>query len=499
MFDTTLFNERLKALYALKANNPYVRIQWKTDGELAQNAKGVLDDIAIQLKGLISDKHLISGNFEVKAARGIAFYPRNPWIGVFIDGETARNGVYPVLTFDADGFFIGCADSIACPQPGFRAECYSESELAGGNVPFSDKIKFDEHLARGAVWFPRDVYVMPEALADALRCAVTVRERFRSGQVQKFRPDEQQFDWCKVVEVDDPYKWMEFVHRMNAHRDGEKESHWAFRGQGNSKWGLASSLERMIRYDSGRIADDDESLIFRKEREAIAAFRRELSKDFGYRTHRDIDLLALMQHYGGKTRLLDFTLSPLMALFMAKEQFDGLAFGNKTMAEKDEFGNVKDDTSLGLSVWAIDLALFRPPCEWVDFINRAARDANAILTNGSSEEFPVLPVFPEIGSARLSAQDGLFIMPWRLNKPLMAALSEMVRSRIGSTSSDDYVLEPLNKLMQTTQCSFSAYKFVFTPNASRHVAAMLDEFRFTAKAAYPDLEGLAKSVTPKID
>lgn len=501
MFDETRFNELLKQFYELKAKNLYRRADWKTDGALVKTVRGLLDEVAEQLKYLICDNGLITDNFTVKAAKGVTYYPRVPWIGVFIEKETARNGVYPVIAFSegAEGFFIGCADSIASPQLGFSDECYSKLELESGEIPFNEVIHYDNHLARDATWFSRDIVVSRDNLSVALTKAIDIRRRFRCDKSKPFDPDVRLYDWCKVVTVDNPYKWLSFIRIMNEAGNSGEESHWVFRGQGNSDWGLASSLERMITYDSGRIEDSEELKILRKEHEAIATFKRELSKDFAYSTHNNIDLLSLMQHYGSKTRLLDFTTSPLMALFMANEQFDGIDAGNKTIKDEDEFGNITKIDTRCLSVWAINLTLFRQPNKWVDFIEALAKDADMVLRTVDPQTITgsIIPVFPNIGSARLSAQDGLFLMSRRLNRPLMSYLSEIIKSR-PLYDEKDYVKQNLDEILQAKKIQCFAYKFDFPRQSIREIKMMLRDLKVSAKLAYPDLEGLAKSVTPEL-
>ena len=53
MFDEARFNELLKQFYELKAKNLYRRADWKTDGALVKTVRGLLDEVAEQLKYLI--------------------------------------------------------------------------------------------------------------------------------------------------------------------------------------------------------------------------------------------------------------------------------------------------------------------------------------------------------------------------------------------------------------------------------------------------------------
>jgi hypothetical protein len=87
---------------------------------------------------------------------------------------------------------------------------------------------------------------------------------------------------------------------------------WAFRGQANANWVLNNAIERtdFIRFHKGMEAD------------FVAEFQRGarnyLTKD--ETPGHLIEWLALMQHHGAPTRLLDLTKSPFIAAYFAFEQ-----------------------------------------------------------------------------------------------------------------------------------------------------------------------------------
>lgn len=91
---------------------------------------------------------------------------------------------------------------------------------------------------------------------------------------------------------------------------------YSYRGQSNHEWPLKTSIERFFENRKLLIGKTEiENKILQKYRTEFSIFSQELGYDPN--SQKPLDALADIQHYGGPTRLLDFTSSFNTALFFA--------------------------------------------------------------------------------------------------------------------------------------------------------------------------------------
>jgi hypothetical protein len=107
---------------------------------------------------------------------------------------------------------------------------------------------------------------------------------------------------------------------LEQYGDGEKQRHFAFRGQADSRWSLRTSLAR--HFDKNPI---DPHQWRRRELKMYQMFRERL-RQICPRMYDDwspLDILSLMQHHEAPTRLLDFTFCPAVAAYFAVKNTQG--------------------------------------------------------------------------------------------------------------------------------------------------------------------------------
>ncbi|RJF92238.1 FRG domain-containing protein [Noviherbaspirillum saxi] len=242
--------------------------------------------------------------------------------------------------------------------------------------------------------------------------------------------------------------WNEFV-ALNAQLDG-----WAFRGQQDARWALISSLSRYLE----AFIPERPTWRIREER-AIRIFKR---KAHNYLTNpavldNDLRCLALMQHHGAPTRLLDFTKSPFVAAFFAMESAvtDAAVFALNTP-------KLWNATPVNNSL--LDREYIDPRTEG-NFERYFLRNDHQILWIGEPTEM----------DQRLVAQSGTMVVPGVLDKSLDEILCEYPEKD-------------------------SLIKKIVLPHSIREEAMKaLYRMNITNATLFPDLDGLARSIRVELE
>ena len=216
---------------------------------------------------------------------------------------------------------------------------------------------------------------------------------------------------------------------------------WAYRGHEQADWPLLSSLGR---YFSDMNIDTDEWN--HCENRALRIFKRKASHFLQHIPERDDDFqwLAIMQHHGAPTRLLDFTWSPYVAVFFALERAQGEA-----------------------AVWALKPPKSITPIGGRSFTLEETHCTRTILGArvGLGEPY-VLP-------RRLIAQSGTLVVPGEVGLPI-----------------DSLVDDPEHDLV----------KLVLPADRIRRTAMReLYRMNLTNATLFPGLDGLARSLAYELE
>jgi hypothetical protein len=233
-----------------------------------------------------------------------------------------------------------------------------------------------------------------------------------------------------------------------------KRDGWAFRGQKNAAWPLLSSLSRRLMR-----AGVPPQIWQEREERAIRVFRRKAHVYLPDRTvlHDDLRCLAMMQHHGAPTRLLDFTKSPYVAAFFAMEY-----------CEEEAAVYALDTPRLWACTPRFDKSLTRDAVDpRLDgrFMRYFALNRHPLVWFGEPSEM----------DRRLVAQSGLLVVPGMIDRTL-------------------------DELLEGYDSTAPLLEKVILP-AGLRAQALHDLYRMniTQATLFPDLEGLARSIAYELE
>lgn len=279
-----------------------------------------------------------------------------------------------------------------------------------------------------------------------------------------------------------------------------------FRGQSDSNWKLSTAIERAK--ISGKYPYWSDYV--NEERWMIDEFKRKfhLYNQQNNEPENNFEYLAIMQHYGAPTRLLDFSESFFIALYFAI--MDSSAQSTIFAVNHLELRN-RSQLKAGFKA-GVDLKDTINNCliEYsLNFIGRSeSHDEN---------EANFLPLFPNKYSQRISRQQGLFLFPtnskksfeYNLNfsfsgssdvqfkKLMIKDFNTLFRDEVLSSTVDYLGLtshndRPLNRF-DVIQ-NINVVKFNIASNFNHDILNYLKHININAEILFPGLEGLAKSL-----
>ena len=241
------------------------------------------------------------------------------------------------------------------------------------------------------------------------------------------------------------------------------EAKWAFRGQGKD-WPLTATIDRHAIRPG--IAEDY----------AMREFRRRVHHYVRDVPQRDDDLewLALMQHYGVPTRLLDWTRSSEVAAFFAAQSSNSA----------NPFIRTPADPVAPFVIWALDTTSVN-----AEAATMLKLPENADLS--SSETFRsvywpqppeeldlVVAVQPYRMNERLTIQQGLFVCANRALLPFHNSLAGLL----------------LHARRRDRQSAQWLHKIVVAAEARADVLRTLNKININAATLFPGLDGFCQSL-----
>jgi len=248
----------------------------------------------------------------------------------------------------------------------------------------------------------------------------------------------------------------------------DRSQRWIFRGQQNHVWDLKTRFERSI---VSLVSDRGPSSL-KLENIMVREFKRHYHRYTSDTPDKDDNLewLAVMQHYGAPTRLLDWSFSEYVALFFAM--------------------NDAHPADGRVAIWALNQKL----C-WDHFIKRLrmtpgyeeivsalqeddknVRALNQILARDAVTM--VAPLNPLRLSDRLSVQQGTFLVPLNSAMPFQKNLDESLASMNAGATTPGAV-----KI--TIPCDRKTLFDAFT---------VLYRVNLTERNLFPGIDGLARSM-----
>lgn len=257
------------------------------------------------------------------------------------------------------------------------------------------------------------------------------------------------------------------------------ESFWVFRGQSDSSWPLSTSIERAATRRGPSFPDIESGIIDAfKSRAHIHIANPPTPGD-------DLEWLALMQHHGCPTRLLDFTRSPYVALYFAVEELAQSSQGAVWAINSEGCDERAAERIHALQEWTTQKEVLSQE----DLLRRniAGMLGEPTLFKKAflSHQLDIVcTVQPARHNSRMASQQGCFLCPGSLS---------------GGNSFEG------NLFTQLVMAPFSAHftpvwnppqiwKIIIPGSSRAEIMRELRRMNITRATLFPDLEGFSKSL-----
>ncbi|MGL0949183.1 FRG domain-containing protein [Vibrio vulnificus] len=235
--------------------------------------------------------------------------------------------------------------------------------------------------------------------------------------------------------------------------DSKAYRKWIYRGQSDHSWLLESSFLRSIgdaskvrkaagEFSTVRKPRNYEEVMIERFKSGAHLFLDHLPKN-----HDVLSWLAVMQHHGAPTRLLDFSFSPYIALYFALES------GCEDAA-----------------IYCVDHASMKRVDDQMFGENRSEMYEKVMYGEDHNHDMCLFAFEPEFANQRLLAQQGLFVIPNHL------------------AHSHEVILREYNMSKR------SVHKLVIPKELRFEGLRMLHQMNITSSTIYPGLDGFCKNL-----
>lgn len=216
------------------------------------------------------------------------------------------------------------------------------------------------------------------------------------------------------IQVDTPHQLFRIISHIALLG---QERIYAWRGQNDASWDLSASLFREIRNDGGEVTDER---VRERELKILKEARRwGLGRDLGP-SATDMHMLAVLQHHGVPTRLIDVTANPMTALWFATEAHKPDRDGNVGRSAGVLFAFDVTQT-----VWYETFQYGEQTQTWEHMSNPLGASYKQALDKSGAEK-QMFRVFPALPDERMKAQEGFFLgsaVPEQHNAPGVLGLN----------------------------------------------------------------------------
>ena len=345
---------------------------------------------------------------------------------------------------------------------------------------------------------------------------------------------------CTIV-VDDLWLWIRYMSVIVARsrqcriKSGSdvQGTKWIFRGQANADWPICSSFElRVANKYMGATAYRDRELRT-KEKYSIDQFKRDAWR-FVERSDLDtLEWLSLMRHHGVPTRLVDFSDSPIVALFFAvmedtSDDFAIWGVAQNSLPDVYRSGNINKALEEARAICGdaaitpelmpklSSEALKQLKNNLIDMHrnlasvpsnlyqgyaanrNMANKILGADLDNNLEEchKYFILALRPARRNARLAAQSGLFLMPTSVSKSFMVCLQEAMGSNAFRTNTGEVsIKDAIDAKTLDLLVKDRVIKYRFPQEVRLDARDFLAMANVSYRTLFPDIEGISKSIS----